>query len=165
MVWALGIRSSATGSRLAGYQRKVQQRYDETLEDVVFDMEEIMDDAATEMRTYISTRGVDKTVPNFDGRGSGRMENAVNSRVRRYGDVVKGFFGWLPGEVDSEQLRIYGWQESGTLDQGQPEGDPDPRPQGERTNRGIRPMMAMYDASRHAEEELARRFRGRRFNG
>lgn len=157
--WQLGIRSNVAGASFGYFQRKAHAKYDEMLDDVADTMEEVMQDAATEMKHNISTRGVTDTIPNYDGRGSGDMENVVDHRVIRQGDIVRGQFGWLPGTVDAEQRKIYSWQESGTRDLGEPSGMPSPVPG---VNRGIRPMLAMRDAEAHAAEELASRFRGRR---
>lgn len=152
----MGIRSNASGSAFGYIERKVQDKYDETMDDVEATVEEIMADAATEMKKYISERGVHNTVPNGNGRGSGAMENAADSRVTRRRDVVHGEFGWLPGRP---RPKHYGFQESGTLGHGEPSGDPSPVPG---TNRGIRPMMALYDAEQHAREQMRNRFQGRR---
>lgn len=161
----MGIRSNVAGSQFARFQRRVNDRYSEHLDDVMSDVEDVMQDGSTEMRKLISERGVHNTVPNTDGRGTGAMENEVDFEVRKYGDVIEGRFGWLTGKSTRKRLKIFGWQESGTLEHGEPSGDPDPRKGLGGAGggpRGIRPMLALADAEAHAREELAQRFRGRR---
>lgn len=117
-------------------------------------MEDIAQDAETEAKHYISTRGVTNTVPNYDGRReSDDMYDAVKKRVTRSGDVVRMRFGF----IDSSTPDYARFQEDGTLGHGQPQGDPDPRKAGTKEpqgNRGIRPMLAIHDAATHAQEEL-----------
>lgn len=149
----MAIRSSATGGAYGRLQKTANAAYGQKLDDVADIVEEVMTDAENEAKKHIATRGVRDTVPNMDGRGTGKMEAAVDHRVTRLRDTVHGQVGWLPGRPRRPE---YGWQESGTRELGEPSGTPSPTP-GE--NRGIRPMFAILDASTHAAEELRERFR------
>lgn len=156
----MGIRATVSGGAYGRYQRTINEAFEDAEKDTEFVMETIMSDAATEARHNVADRGVHNTVPNQEGRGTGKMENAIDSRVFRRGDVIYGQFGWLPGSV---RPKWYGFNESGTRLHGQPEGDPDPRrvgadPDQEFANRGIRPMFALHDAGQHAAEELRTKF-------
>lgn len=152
----MGIRSRRSGSAYAFFQRKANERYDETMDSVADTMGDIMDEGVESAERKINSRGVEGTVPNTRGRGSGAMGDALGARVTRSGDVIHGNFGWLPGQPIRDE---WGWQEDGTLKLGQPSGQPSPTPG---TNRGIRPMLALHDAQQEARDKLARAFRGRR---
>lgn len=148
----MGIQKKTPDAR---FQHKVHGAYTEMLNDTEDEMREIGQDAANEAKHYIEDRGVSGTVPNSNGRiDTGDMYNDMDYEVRRRGDVIKLRIGWLPGHKKD----YYSHQEFGTLDKGQPAGQPKP----EGPPRGIRPMLALTDASLHAAEELNRRFGGRR---
>lgn len=151
------IRGVKSGDAFSEFERRANGQFTRQLEEVKDVMEDVMKRGAENAKSIMRTSGVENTLATGGQRGSGNMIDAVDYEVRRRGDTIIGRFGWLPGAGRKD---YYGWQESGTLGHGQPAGMPSPVPG---TNRGIKPMLAIHQANREAQGELASRLgRGNR---
>jgi len=154
----MGIRSNIQGNRFAEFERRANGKFTKKMKEVERVMEEVLSKAEATGRSIIGSAGVKDTMPTGGGRGTGRMEEAFQHRVRRRGDTVVGEAGFIPGTIGRDQQRIYGYQESGTRGfhtgrDGEPQPNPTPG------NRGIVPMLAVHQAEREARDELAARLR------
>lgn len=154
----MGIRSNVTGNRFAEFERRANGRFTKSMNEVERTMEDVLAQAEQTGKDIIGEAGVQDTIPTGGERGHGPLRAGFQHRVRRRGDTVIGQVGYIPGTISREAQRIYGWQESGTRGfRTGPAGEPASKPSG--GNRGIRPMLAVQQASREAQDELAHRLR------
>lgn len=157
----MGIRSNIQGSRFSEFERRANGKFTRKMNEVEDAMEAVLAKAEEKGRSIIDSAGVHNTVSTGGRRGSGRMSEAFQHRVRRRGDTVVGQAGFIPGTIGREEQQVYGFQESGTRSfhtgrEGQPEPNPTPG------NRGIVPMLAVHQTEREARDELAHLLRRKR---